>query len=224
MLIMQILDIHTHNERRQSVVSLSAVQLAAQYQDSSGVVLEEDIAYSVGIHPWNTAADIPDAAWSMLAAVAEMPQVVAVGEAGIDKLRGGAMFRQLLTFRRHVELSERLRKPLIIHDVRANDIIIGLHRDYKPSMPWCIHGFRGKPAVAEMFTRRGIYLSFGVGFNEQTVRAVPQEYILAETDDADAGIESVLASLTAIRGEDMTPAVAANSARFLGGVTQTGRP
>ena len=64
----------------------------------------------------------------------------------------------------------------------------------------------------------------GVGFNEQTVRAVPQEYILAETDDADAGIESVLASLTAIRGEDMTPAVAANSARFLGGVTQTGRP
>ncbi len=221
---MQILDIHTHHERRQSIVSLSAVLLASLHHDSSGVVLEEDIAYSVGIHPWDTAADIPDAAWTMLAAVAELTQVVAVGEAGIDKLRGGAMFRQLLTFRRHVELSERLRKPLIIHDVRANDIIIGLHRDFKPSMPWCIHGFRGKPAVAEMFTRRGIYLSFGVGFNEQAAKAVPQEYILAETDDADAGIETVLASLSAMRGEDMTPVVAANAARFLGVFTQTGRP
>lgn len=214
---MQILDIHTHHKRWQSVVSLSVVQLASLHRAPSEVVLGEDIAYSVGIHPWDTAADIPDAAWTMLAAVAELPQVVAVGEAGIDKQRGGAMFRQLLTLRRHVELSERLRKPLIIHDVKAHDIILGLHRDFKPAMPWCIHGFRGKPSVAEMFTRRGIYMSFGVGFNEQTVRAVPQEYILAETDDADAGIESVIASLSAIRGEDMPPVVAANAARFLVG-------
>ena len=213
---MQILDIHTHHERRQSVVSLSAVQLASQHQDPSEVVLPEGIAYSVGIHPWDTAADIPDAAWEMLTAVAEMPQVVAVGEAGIDKLRGGAMFRQLLTFRRHVELSERLRKPLIIHDVKAHDIILGLRRDLALAMPWCIHGFRGKPSVAEMFTRHGIYLSFGVDFNEQTVRAMPQEYILAETDNADTGIETVIASLSAVRSEDMTPMAAANAARFLG--------
>ena len=213
---MQILDIHTHHERRQSVVSLSAVQLASQHQAPSEVALEEDISYSVGIHPWDTAADIPDAAWAMLAAVAEQPQVVAVGEAGIDKERGGAMFRQLLTLRRHVELSERLRKPLIIHDVKAHDIILGLRRDLSPAMPWCIHGFRVKPSVAEMFTRRGIYLSFGADFNEQTVRAVPQEYILAETDDADIGIKTVIATLSAVRSEDMTPVVAANAARFLG--------
>ncbi|HBC20593.1 MAG TPA: hydrolase TatD [Porphyromonadaceae bacterium] len=213
---MQILDIHTHHERRQSVVSLSAVQLASQHQAPSEVALEEDISYSVGIHPWDTAADIPDAAWTMLAAVAEQPQVVAVGEAGIDKERGGAMFRQLLTLRRHVELSERLRKPLIIHDVKAHDIILGLRRDLSPAMPWCIHGFRVKPSVAEMFTRRGIYLSFGADFNEQTVRAVPQEYILAETDDADIGIKTVIATLSAVRSEDMTPVVAANAARFLG--------
>lgn len=213
---MQILDIHTHHERRQSVVSLSAVQLASQHQAPSEVVLPEGIAYSVGIHPWETAADIPDAAWEMLTAVAEMPQVIAVGEAGIDKLRGGAMFRQLLTLRRHVELSERLRKPLIIHDVKAHDIILGLRRDLSPAMPWCIHGFCGKPSVAEMFTRHGIYLSFGVDFNEQTVRAMPQEYILAETDNADTGIETVIASLSAVRSEDMTPMAAANAARFLG--------
>jgi len=199
---MQILDIHTHHERRQSVVSLSAVQLASQHQAPSEVALEEDISYS--------------AAWAMLAAVAEQPQVVAVGEAGIDKERGGAMFRQLLTLRRHVELSERLRKPLIIHDVKAHDIILGLRRDLSPAMPWCIHGFRVKPSVAEMFTRRGIYLSFGADFNEQTVRAVPQEYILAETDDADIGIKTVIATLSAVRSEDMTPVVAANAARFLG--------
>ena len=197
-------------------MSLSAVQLASQHQAPSEVALEEDISYSVGIHPWDTAADIPDAAWAMLAAVAEQPQVVAVGEAGIDKERGGAMFRQLLTLRRHVELSERLRKPLIIHDVKAHDIILGLRRDLSPAMPWCIHGFRVKPSVAEMFTRRGIYLSFGADFNEQTVRAVPQEYILAETDDADIGIKTVIATLSAVRSEDMTPVVAANAARFLG--------
>ncbi|MDE6655267.1 MAG: TatD family hydrolase, partial [Muribaculaceae bacterium] len=95
--------------------------------------------FSVGVHPWDapTATDA-DLAW--IERMAENPRIVAIGETGIDKLRGGDMAKQLDILKRHIALSERLAKPLILHIVRAFPEIIRLRRQEQPTQRWIIHG------------------------------------------------------------------------------------
>lgn len=213
-----IYDIHTHHTapQPQAVIALSAVDLAKRFSSPQQVELLPGQVYSIGIHPWDLSMNpITQDVSDMLCAIAEREQVVAIGETGIDTLRPAPMFRQLQTFKLHIDLSERLAKPLIIHDVKAHDSIIGLHREMKPTQPWAIHGFRAKPTVAAMFTSLGIYLSFGARFNADTLRRMPEHLILAETDEAPESIADVLAAISQTKAADMIPAIAANTARFL---------
>ena len=83
------------------------------------------------------------------------PEIIAIGEAGFDKLRGPASELQAEVFEKQVEISERLRKPLIIHCVSAWDEVLAMQKSLKPSMPWMIHGFRGKLRQAEQLISKG---------------------------------------------------------------------
>lgn len=205
----RILDIHTHHKapQFQAVVSVSATGNLSPIDGQ---------LYSAGIHPWETLEDIPENIWSTLRDECSLPEVAAIGECGIDLLKGGPLYRQMQVMKRQVELSEELHKPLIIHNVHAHDIIIGLKKDLKPTQPWVVHGFRGKPTIAGMLTDAGIWLSFGIRFNDASVAATPLEMMLAETDDSNVTITDVIKSLSAIRGKDLTENIAANSSRFLG--------
>lgn len=202
---MSLLDIHTHHPapQPQAVISVSP-------RDFSPV---EGQLYSVGLHPWDGVPSPEDL--TLLDETATHPQVVAIGECGIDPLKGTPMFRQLLTFRHHVELSEQLHKPLIIHEVKAHDVITGLRRDLAPVMPWAIHGFRGKPTVAEMLLKAGLWLSFGIRFNPEALGIVPYDRLLAETDEAPVEITEVITALSQAAGIDLTDSIAASTAAFL---------
>lgn len=200
-----VLDCHTH---RQPPYSEGIVSL--RLPDS---ILVPDQLYSAGIHPWDTLEGIDEAAYSRLEELAVLPQVVAIGECGIDPLRGAPMFRQLQWFRRQVALSENIGKPLVIHAVKSADVILGLKRDLCPSQPWIIHGFRGKAALAVQLVSKGLYLSFGEKFNPESVRAVPKDMILAETDESSLPIGNIIALIGEAAGENLTEVVAANTAR-----------
>lgn len=209
---MYILDIHTHHSAPQpaGVISLRV------REETESLILAAGQAYSVGIHPWDTASDDIESHIDLLDRLAGAPEVVAIGECGIDLNIGGPLYRQLTLLRHQVELSERLSKPLVLHNVKGSDILLGAHRDLKPSQPWAIHGFRQKPEAAEMMIRAGFYLSFGEAFNPLTVAAVPEERILAETDESELPIEEIIARISAARDKDMTTVIAANTAAFLG--------
>lgn len=171
-----------------------------------------DQKYSVGIHPWSTIEAPSSELWSELERICALPMVVAIGEAGIDAAKGGPMFRQLQVLKRVVELSESLGKPLVLHDVKAHDIIIGVRRDLNATQPWIIHGFRGKPTVAKMLLDAGLYLSFGEKFNPDSLAATPLDRLLAETDDSPLTIQEVIAALSASLGQDLTPHILATTA------------
>lgn len=212
-----ILDIHRHLDKEE-LTGLSGRN--AVFDPGKELEIIGDypgLIFSVGIHPWLTAdnAAIPEEIYSRLAETARYPQVVAIGECGIDLLKGGAMFRQLQLFKRHVELSEETGKPMIIHDVKADDIILGLHRDLRPIRKWAIHGFRGKPGAAKMLLGAGFYLSFGDKFNVETLRLTPATRILAETDESEKPIEKIIKQLSEARGEDLRDQIAENTLEFL---------
>lgn len=217
-----ILDIHTHRRAPypEGVISVAPEEFEAN--------LIPGQLYSVGIHPWTTGEDVPDQLWRNLEEAAENPQVAAIGECGIDMVKGGPLFRQMLVFKRQALLSEQVGKPLVIHCVKSHDVVIGIYKEIKPVQPWLIHGFRGKPSVAAMIVKTGINLSFGSLFNEETVSAMPENMIFAETDEASVSIDEVIARLSDSRRRletcitatesgktEMRDIISANTARFL---------
>ena len=88
--------------------------------------------YSVGIHPWDTTAPVTLSALKALVTDARSERTVAIGEAGLDRLRGGDMSLQAAVFMFHARLARRLHKPLIIHCVRAYDELLRLARIFRP--------------------------------------------------------------------------------------------
>lgn len=203
-----ILDIHTHHSAPQpdAVVSVSA--------DMFNPI--EGQLYSVGIHPWLTCGEIPDELWEKLEEAARHPQVVAIGECGIDLVKGGPLYKQMLVMKRQIELSEEVGKPLVIHCVHAHDMVIGLKKDLKPTQNWLVHGFRGKPTIARMFTDAGIWLSFGATFNDKSVGIVPSGMLLAETDESEVSIEDIITKLSVLSGRDVKSEIEQDSLVFLG--------
>lgn len=205
----RILDIHTHVVPAPSCAVRS---LMAGEEVPSGEGL-----FSVGIHPWQTAecsAALPDEVRRALT----LPSVVALGEVGLDRLRGAALDVQAALFRSQALMAEEAGKPVVIHCVRAWAELLALHRELRPSVPWVVHGFRGGAALARQLCGSGMMLSFGARFNAEALASVPDEFLLAETDEWTGGIESVIGRMAETRGKDydtMCDVVAGNTARIL---------
>lgn len=210
-----ILDVHTHHPAPQPCGIISIDITEQEFNPLPGQV------YSIGIHPWNTIEAPSEEVLTRLETLASLPEVVAIGECGIDLTpKGGPLFRQLQVFKFQAELAERLGKPLIIHDVKAHDVIVGARRDMKPRSQWVIHGFRQKPEVAEMMLRAGCMISLGSEFNPETLHRIPSNRLLAETDCSSLDITEVIAKLSAAADRDLLPEIERNTSEFLTPITQ----
>jgi TatD DNase family protein len=152
--------------------------------------------YSFGIHPWFLNEENYLQHLEITRKMANSPLVIAIGEAGFDKLKGPSFELQRKVFRMQVELSESLKKPLIIHCVRAWEKLLSVHKEMRPEMPWMVHGFRGKIKLAEQLLSKGFYLSLWFEFvlrpeSSDLIRALPQNRIFLETDGADVDIRDI---------------------------------
>ena len=147
--------------------------------------------YSVGIHPWY----IDKKLMPEVRRLAALPIVVAIGETGLDKNTAkdrGDFSLQKEIFAEHILISEELKKPLIIHCVRAWNELLSIRKATKPSMPWIIHGFRGNATLATQLLNAGLYLSFGINHNVEALKvAWDNDRLFIETDDADIDIREV---------------------------------
>ena len=190
-------DIHTHKIPRmadRAILNVSPSEFAPQ----------EGGLYSVGIHPWQVGKLMMQGRLQeekeLLAGIVRHPQVVAVGEAGLDKLAEASPERQSEVFQYQAGLAEEVQKPLIIHLVRATEELLKVKREVRPVMPWVIHGFRGKESVARELLKHGFFLSFGEKFQEAALSVTPLERLLLETDESTLPIEILYARVAALRG------------------------
>ena len=74
-------------------------------------------SFSCGIHPWYSEDSEPQLKY--LYEIATDPRIIAIGETGLDKLKGPSLNVQIPVFKSHIELAEKLKKPLIIHAVKV---------------------------------------------------------------------------------------------------------
>lgn len=152
----------------------------------------EGALYAAGIHPWWTAQPDFDLERHLdgLRTLLALPEVVCIGECGYDTLQGDGTDRhpapldmQDAVFAAHVSLSETYEKPLVIHCVRAFDRLLHQRKKHRPSQRWTIHGFRGRPALAQQLLDADFDLSFGPRHNAESYALTPPLRRHDETDE-----------------------------------------
>ena len=196
-----ILDIHAHFTPTkldgQSIISLSIgdKDFASSFETCRAL----NIPLSIGLHPWHVNEGRTVQACCDLIPWLKLPQVCLVGEAGIDRLRGGKIELQLEIFEMQAHLAKKAGKPLIVHCVKAFDEIIRLHKQNFPHEPWIIHGFRGKPEQAHQLLREGFFLSFGEHYNDEALCLCPPDRLMMESDESLLSIEELYVRAATIR-------------------------
>ena len=172
---MKLIDLHTHNSNSDADIYIL---------NSDSCISAHAERQSIGVHPWNID-DMWEQRMQEIATLATDNRVKAIGECGTDLVKSNSPVEvQVEILRRHIELSENLHKPLILHVVKGQDIILNLRRTMRPKQAWIIHGFRGKPQQATQYTTAGLYLSFGEHYNSDALAATPLEKLLIESDES----------------------------------------
>jgi TatD DNase family protein len=157
--------------------------------------------YSVGLHPWHLRPEYATELPEPLITAAYAGNVLAIGECGLDTRCHTPADLQRRVFVSQVELAKQVKKPLIIHCVRAFDELLSILRKCQVSTPVIFHGFRQSGDLAGRILSEGYMLSFGRHLlNEQVAevfRKLPADRVFLETDQAQIRISEVYAAAAA---------------------------
>ena len=122
----------------------------------------------------------------------EAPNCLALGEIGLDKLKGVAFSEQEAILRSLLSVATEAQKPVILHCVKAFGEIIHFKKEF-PSIPnWVIHGFNKNPELAKQLIDHGFYLSINPqksAFSEELLKIIPMDRLFLETDNSPFFIE-----------------------------------
>ncbi len=150
-----------------------------------------EVYCSVGIHPHEAGAE-PAVDAARLAELARHPKVVGIGETGLDfYYEHSPREAQERSFRAHIEAARMTGLPLIVHsrDADAETASILAEEHAKGAFSGLLHCFSSGKQLAEKSVDIGFYISIAgiVTFKKadalrETVRAVPLDRLLVETD------------------------------------------
>ena len=159
-----------------------AVALAASH---------EGLYAGVGIHP-EEAYEMTAADDARLAAWAARPEVVCIGEIGLDYYwvkdeAQRALQRRI--FIRQLDLARQLHLPVCIHDREAHGDTLAILKREGRGIPAVLHCYSGSREMAREFLRLGLYLGVDgpLTFKNaaklpEIVREMPEDRLLVETD------------------------------------------
>ena len=145
---------------------------------------------TAGVHPHH-AAELDAASLSALAELARLPEVVAVGECGLDYFRNfSPRAAQQQAFHRQLELAVQLDKPVFLHQRDAHDDFVAVLREHAPSWRGVAHCFTGSGEELQCYLQLGLAIGITGWICDERRGAhlaalmpqVPAQRLLLETD------------------------------------------
>ncbi|MCZ2111691.1 MAG: TatD family hydrolase [Dehalococcoidia bacterium] len=198
---------------------------------------------AVGFHP-HDAKDVTPAMLDELERLAALPQVVAIGEIGLDYYRDHSPHEvQAQVLEAELEIAARLGKPVSVHSRAAEGAIYEHLARYSRSSGWqpgsrpigIMHCFGGSLEQAQRYVEIGFLVSFACTLTyprndaaRTIAAALPLESIVVETDspylppqklrgkrNEPANVVHAVESLAEARGIDACEAATATTANAL---------
>ena len=213
---LSLIDAHTHLwdsqfdrdrddvARRMRELGVGAIQVGTDLKTSEAALRltegHENFWAAVGQHPTDTKNVFDVAAFEVLA---QSQKVVAIGECGLDYYRGDPAdrTRQSELFRTHIQLAQRVKKPLMIHcrptinqdKINSTDAyddvfrILNEEGGLLANDGGVLHFFVGSQEVARKFLDTGFSFSFSgvitiTSMYDDVARFIPLDRVLVEPD------------------------------------------
>jgi len=188
--------------------SEAALALAKQHSQLRAVV---------GIQP-NYVSEAGEEDFERIVRMAPEPQVVAIGETGLDRYWDAAPIElQRDYFLRHIALSRQVNKPFIVHCREAEADVVDVLREAATDgkLVGVMHSFCGDQGTAEACLELGMHISFAgmLTFKSNqalrdVAKTIPLDRLLVETD-------SPYLAPVPLRGKRNEPANVVHTARCL---------
>ncbi|WP_458525776.1 TatD family hydrolase [Onishia taeanensis] len=200
-----------------------------------------DTSVCLGLHPYflddhRLSDDGHDDLVALRATLDAHPEVVAVGECGIDARFEETLDSQWAVFKAQLRIAKARHLPVVIHCVRANDQVAKCLKEIGLPAGGLIHAFAGSLQQAERFLALGFVVGLGGAVTHERaqrlrrcVAALPGDGFVLETDSPDmppAGLQGgrnepwrlvqIADEVASLRGESrdtVAKASTANAAR-----------
>ncbi len=186
----KFVNIHTHSPNSENIEIINQfVQDELRPQSSN--------LYSAGLHPWHIDDFEIDVEIEKLKKLAKEPQIVAIGECGIDRSIDISIEKQEYIFLKQIEIAEAVNKPLIIHSVKSYSDLIRIKKTSKSGIPWVLHGYSGNKQTTEQLLSHDFYFSFGAIILKnqakliESLKIIPLNKLFFETDESSGQIETI---------------------------------
>lgn len=202
---MPFVDTHCHLDHHRERSVAEQVQRARQAGVTTMITVGTDLASStqavstakryegvhavVGIHP-NDAIEATPQVLERIAMLAREPEVVGIGETGLDHYRDATTpGQQEASFRAHIDIAKDLDQTLVIHCRDAWDDCLAILEDHGAPARVVMHCFSGDVEVVHRCAQAGWYQSYAgnVTFSNavalrEAAAATPLDLLLTETD------------------------------------------
>jgi TatD DNase family protein len=201
---------------------------------------------SVGIHP-HDAAGSDEAALARLSELARSPEVVAIGETGLDyHYNRSPRDAQRAVFESHIRIALELNLPVVVHCREAYEDCLTILKGHAGSgLRGALHCFAGDWPTAKALIGMNFFISFAgpLTFSNadplrEVARRVPMDRLLIETDcpylapqpvrgrrNEPAFVRYVAEALAAIRGmtaDEVAARTAGNATQLFGPMERPG--
>ncbi|PCJ28721.1 MAG: hydrolase TatD [SAR86 cluster bacterium] len=164
---------------------------SSQAAHQLGLKYPKYFSSTAGFHP-HVAASLTDSNMEQIRQIASEPQVVAVGETGLDFNRNfSPKQEQLESFEQHLQLAADLQKPVFLHQRDAHDDFYRLLVKYRPKLVGgVVHCFTDSEQALMSYLDQDMYIGItgwicderrGSSL-QQMVAKIPRERLLIETD------------------------------------------
>lgn len=197
---MQFIDTHTHLQddklnntteiiaRAQDAGCKKIICVSAQEEEWERVAsLAREhpsvIIPAFGIHPWYVNSQREGWQSRLEKRLSEFPRAM-VGECGLDGLKPN-LEKQKLFFAEQIKLAKQLKRPLIIHAVKA----VPLMEVFWKELPnrFVFHGFNDKAEFLQKILKNGGYVGIGSGLlktpkAKEILKKISANKLLFETD------------------------------------------
>lgn len=165
-----------------------ATDVASSYKTLE-IARKYELRCTAGVHPHQAEQFSAEETLAHLRKLCAEPEVVAVGEIGLDYFKEYAPREsQQKAFRAQLALAQELGKPVVIHLRDAAQDLLKILREHS-GVRGVIHSFTGEWALAHELLDLGFYLSVNgiVTFEKsqslrEAVAKIPLERLLIETD------------------------------------------
>ncbi|MCV6604579.1 MAG: TatD family hydrolase, partial [Porticoccaceae bacterium] len=120
---------------------------------------------AAGLHPWWVAqwgqGKHPDDLKNALQPWLARPRCVAVGECGLDGYLDTPVEQQLPWFEQQLQLACDANLPVIIHVLKAHNLVMELLGKYRLPRGGVIHAFTGSAELGRQYWKLGFSLGIG---------------------------------------------------------------